>query len=109
MYLKIKTPEEIKDQHIGGQLAGNAHLFNLFRCLDFNGHGISLGARLRILPMPNNQVMKNRCVCNQGKILSPTPVYFQCDRHRNVIQRSQHLPGSIFSGPSGGVLTKVMV
>ncbi len=31
------------DQHIGGQLAGNAHLFNLFRCLDFNGHGISLG------------------------------------------------------------------
>ena len=28
----------------GGQLAGNAHLFNLFRCLDFNGHGISLGA-----------------------------------------------------------------
>ncbi|MNO50457.1 hypothetical protein D3C76_408340 [compost metagenome] len=97
------------DQHIGGQLAGNAHLFNLFRCLDFNGHGISLGARLRILPMPNNQVMKNRCVCNQGKILSPTPVYFQCDRHRNVIQRSQPSPGSIFSGPAGGVLTKVMV
>ncbi|VXA81772.1 conserved hypothetical protein [Aeromonas veronii] len=32
------------DQHIGGQLAGNAHLFNLFRCLDFNGHGISLAA-----------------------------------------------------------------
>lgn len=32
------------DQHVGGQLAGDTHFFNLFRCLDFNGHGISLGA-----------------------------------------------------------------
>ncbi len=97
------------DQHVGSQLAGNAHLFNLFRCLDFNGHGISLGARLRILAMTSNRVMKNRCVCNQGEILSPTPVYFQCDRHRNVIQRSHPVQGSIFSAVAGGVVTKLMV
>ncbi|ARW83186.1 hypothetical protein O23A_p2445 [Aeromonas salmonicida] len=60
--------------------------------------------------MPNNQVMKNRCVCNQAKILSPTPVYFQCDCHHNVKSSGQHCAqGSIFSTVVGGVLSKGMV
>jgi|UPI00039FE779 hypothetical protein len=58
----------------------------------------------------NKQVMKNRCVCNQGKILSATSADFQCDCHHKVKSMAQsRLWLAIFSVAVGGASGKLMI
>ena len=60
-------------QHVGGQLAGDTHFSISSGVLIFNGHGISLGALIAHPADAQQPGNENRCVCNQGEILSPTP------------------------------------